>query len=433
MSSLSAAVVFIGILVSLYYAARLRIDDSVYFLIYAIGGRYALSFIHEFSFQPVIAGQSLNSLFSLSVVSIGLIFFIKYYVSLKYINTIFILIAVTFISAMINSSLGEFVQEITKWAYFFSLTLAIHLLMKKHGGEDILKVIAPIFIGVVASQLLSIVLNAPKMTEQLLSSSNSASYIGGYGHESAFSFILLTLGVLILQGSVYWKKPSYAFILLTVLFILIVYANYRTSLIAYFVLFAMYIVQFIGRKKLPTKLISYSIAGFFGVLISILFLNDIASRFSDIGDLFTTLGFKLILDPEMFTVEEKRLLSSRLYIWNLYYFEYKTFPLINLIFGAGPGAWKQYFDLYAHNSFVAYLFDTGILGVISLVLFYLKIYISLFFRKFCNKHMLGAFLCFIVLNLATMPLWNIEGLIFLAFIVGISIYNLENENKHDHR
>ncbi|MGX9416059.1 O-antigen ligase family protein [Vibrio sp. WJH972] len=433
MSVLSAAVIILSIIISLYYAARLKLDDSVYFLIYALGGRYALSFVHEFSFSPALAGQSLNSLFSISVVLLGLMFFIRFYVNLKYINSVGVLILVAFTSSFINSTLGEFLQEFTKWGYFFSLTLSIYLLMKKHSGEVILKVIAPIFIGVVISQLLSIVLNTPKMTEQILSDSNSASYIGGYGHESAFSFILLTVGVLILQASKYWNKSSTAFFCLTVLFILIVFANYRTSLMAYLVLFIMYIIYFIGRKQVPVKIISYSIAILVGFLVTTLFLNEITSRFSDIGDLFTKLDFKLILDPSTFTVEEKRLLSSRLYIWNLYYFEYKSFPLINLIFGSGPGSWKQYFDLYAHNSFVAYLFDMGIVGVLCLIVFYLQIYFTLFFRKLCNAHMQGAFFSFIVLNLATMPLWNIEGLILLAFIVGISMYNLENERGHDKR
>jgi O-antigen ligase len=102
-------------------------------------------------------------------------------------------------------------------------------------------------------------------------------------------------------------------------------------------------------------------------------------------------------------------------------FEFYQADLINQLIGHGPESWKDAFDLYAHNTFVSYIYEYGIAGIISFLLFVCS-FIILTLRahdKDIRIKVLACFIGYLIMNLATMPLWNLEGLITLAILFSL--------------
>ena len=55
--------------------------------------------------------------------------------------------------------------------------------------------------------------------------------------------------------------------------------------------------------------------------------------------------------------------SGRAYLWSQYIEAYLDGSIINILVGFGPEAWVGRFSLYAHNTFVSYLYELGLFGV----------------------------------------------------------------------
>src|SRR5262249_7816017 len=89
-------------------------------------------------------------------------------------------------------------------------------------------------------------------------------------------------------------------------------------------------------------------------------------RFADLG---TTLdkGASLIKPAEHYTTEDKRLLSGRLYLWSQYIEGVLGGDRVNILVGFGADAWVGRFTTYAHNTFVLYLYEFGLVGLAGLV------------------------------------------------------------------
>jgi hypothetical protein len=120
----------------------------------------------------------------------------------------------------------------------------------------------------------------------------------------------------------------------------------------------------------------------------------------------------LIKPPSEFTAADKRIMSHRPFIWSNYYYTWKDDGgQVQHVIGFGADSWRGYFKAYAHNSFIGFLFEYGIVGVIALILF-IASGLAMAARTIPGERakLLTAHLCFILLNLATMPMWQIEGL-----------------------
>jgi hypothetical protein len=129
-------------------------------------------------------------------------------------------------------------------------------------------------------------------------------------------------------------------------------------------------------------------------------------------------GASLVQPPEYFTADERRLFSGRAYIWSTYIDAYLQGNIINLLVGFGPETWVGRFPLYAHNTFVSYLYEFGVFGVAALLWLLLSNFLTALRMNGEEKLVLtSCHVGFFVLNLATMPIWTLEGAILYALLL----------------
>ena len=390
--------------------------------------RLILSFNHEFSFQPIFAGQSLNALFS--ILSVGILFLsvdIKAAFSKQY-RPYHILIISVFLSMVYSGLILGGVVSIMKWLFALLTTQAFFQLLQRYGISDVFKPFSFVFIGILISQLLSIVLGLGKDTESLVSSSNSISYIAGYAHEGAFS-ILIFMGLFLVSTLIVGRAANK--LLLLFFFLGIVFANYRTVMMGAMVtlLFVIHSIYWVGaRKEFKTKYVFFGV--FIFIAFSLIFGGALLSRFSELGAAFSSLGELMTIDYSLFSIEEKRILSSRLYLWNMYLTGYFDFSFMGLILGAGPESWVVDFQVYAHNNFISALYGEGVLGCMSLIYLFISALIKVFYIEDSKLRMtiMGAILGFFVIANSTVPLWAIEGLYAFSIMLAL-ILHLENVRK----
>jgi len=404
--------------------------NKLFFIFYSIFVfRLLLSFNHSVSFKPIVAGQSLNSLFS--ILTVFLLFSLIKKTNLKSKTLIpFYLIIVGVLISTMNSwlVLGGAVV-IMKWLLLVLIVLSLKEIFDNFGIIKAIKPFYSIFLVILLSQLLSLLLGQGKDTESLVSSSNSISYIAGYAHESAFS-MLLFMGMLI--SIILVKYRQVASYMPFVFFIAIVFANYRTTLIsAFFPLVAAYIAFYFVNTKKESKTYFFLGASIFTFLICIFFGSGFIERFGELGAAFNNINELFEIDYSLFTVEERRLLSSRIYLWNMYLTEFSYFPVNELVFGRGPESWAMYFEVYAHNSFVGTLFDLGYVGLFLIFILFLKSFLlTLKINDLRIKIIMASNLSgFFIMANSTMPLWAVEGIYLFSFIFALSYFHTKKHNE----
>jgi hypothetical protein len=83
----------------------------------------------------------------------------------------------------------------------------------------------------------------------------------------------------------------------------------------------------------------------------------------------------------------------------------------------------KWYGLYAHNTLISYLYEFGFIGTLLLVL----VWIGMIVRA-CSVadwtlrgQLVSTHIGFILLNMATMPFWMIEGLIFYGLLCGYTL------------
>jgi hypothetical protein len=202
----------------------------------------------------------------------------------------------------------------------------------------------------------------------------------------------------------------------------LVLANYRTALVA-----ALPILLGAGIAALQRNLhaqhrpLALTLSA--PVAMAALFVVGLfQERFSDLFVTLTSIG-DLIATPEYYSYDQKQLLSARPYIWSQYLTEYFNGNDLELLLGHGPDTWSWYFPLYAHNSVIGALFDVGVVGAVFLVLIWATMAAAAvrvkdpWLRWFLN----GSHLGFVLLNMATMPHWSIEGSILYGLVVGVTL------------
>lgn len=424
------------ILVTVYIYALIKLPyikkSKVFLLLFSLFVfRLILSFNHEVSFQPIIAGQSLNSI--LSILSVFILLFVvsKNNINNKVYLPIYFIIVSIFFSTLYSGLIIGGAIVVMKWLLMLLIIFCLIQLFEQFKLEAVLIPFYYVLVGVLLSGFISVVLSQGKDTESLNSISDSVSYIGGYAHEAAFS-ILLFMGMFISSVLVVYKRVHS--LLPFLFFIGLILANYRTTIISaliplFFLYFSYY---FIGaRKDVKAVLFSFVTIAFF--IVVVVFGASVIDRFGELGDAISSISELMSIDYSQFSSDEKRLLSSRLYLWNMYLTEYSSFNFQGIIFGAGPESWSTYFDVYPHNSFIGALFDMGVIGFSSLVfLFYKSFIYAVNIRKVKVKLTLLSFVIgFFIMSNSTMPFWAVEGMYMFAFIYSALIWLiLDNGSKN---
>ena len=203
-------------------------------------------------------------------------------------------------------------------------------------------------------------------------------------------------------------------------------ANYRTALLGALPIFVIYYWDHginLVEKKLRIGiafLLVLVIASTFVILLP--FFGD---RFLDIAVVLNNIPTLLKADI-YYTRDEMGLFSGRIYFWSKYLTEFFNAPVQVLFTGFGPDFWKNSFEKYAHNTYVSFLYEFGFAGLLSFLLILLKPVLQLIKvnTSSTRNRLLSCHIGFIVLNMATMPLWLIEGIILYGLLSGYTWFFL---------
>ncbi len=375
--------------------------------------RFVMQAFHEITFMSV-GGVSINALASVGVCCVGGVVLFRQFSQLVRFPILLTLVATIVASGLANGVLMSTIETIVKWGYFAVVLLAIQDCIRRDGDARILGLLLWSFAPPLVFQLLTFVLGVGKATE----TDGSISYIGGYNHESAFSIVLVTCFAVVALAP---KLNLVArLILLGVCLVGIFAANYRTSLIALVPIAFGYLVFGAAGSASKDKRVLVSLVGLLVMASAVVAANFMMSdRLADLGTVADGTG-DLIRSPDEFTASERKLMSGRLYLWNSYFDEYRAGTDVQLLLGNGADSWVDVFGLYAHNTLVSYLYEFGIAGTMLLLLIWLGMIVrACGIRDWALR---GQLVCchigFILLNMATMPFWQVEGLIMYGLLCG---------------
>lgn len=377
--------------------------------------RYVMQAYHEWTYISV-GGLSINAIASLAVCGAGGLLLMRRLPELLRFPVIATLVGVIILSGLINGVAEPTFETLLKWGYFAVILLAVLDCMEKDGDHRILGLLLWAFAPPLVYQALSIGLGVSRDGE----SDGSVSYIGGYNHEAAFSVILVTcfaVAALAPRTNLFLRLC-----LLAACIVGLFAANYRTSLIALAPLAVGYFVFGIAQSVAPGRRVIVSLLGLLimsgGAIAANAVVADRMADLSALGD-----SQNLVRAPEEFSEADRKLLSGRLYIWNLYVDQYSAGRDPQLVFGYGADSWIDRFGVYAHNTFVSYLFEFGVVGAVLVVLVLLGMLVRAF--RIRDWSLRGQLVCthlgFICLCMATMPFWQIEGLILYGIICGYTV------------
>ena len=309
-------------------------------------------------------------------------------------------------------------DSVVKYGYFIVVMVAAYEALRENGPERFFPALLWAFAPLLTFQLLSIATGTVKASEL----DGSVSYIGGYNHEAAFSVALATFFVVACFTETL-RKPVKAGLLL-VLIIGIALANYRTTILALLPLAALQAVSgtvlSFRRDQRLVLLIVMSVVALAALAI---LASQGSERFADLG-LFLGDPGQFIKPVHEFSLEERRLLSGRAYIWSGYIYTWLDASTLRHVFGFGPDSWEEWFKVYPHNTLVAFLFELGVAGLLALLLFWMVMFgQALRARGAARYDLVFAHLSFILMNLATMALWQVEGIILYAIVCGYSLFS----------
>jgi O-Antigen ligase len=413
------SVLFATALVILFVMARARSRQGA-FVIGAAWLRYVMQGFHTITYNGV-AGMTFNAMGSMATFAIGLLVINWRHLMLRFLLPFYVLIALAIVSALANDGITpDVINVVVKHGYLIVMVLSVFGAMRKAKSGDFMTALLWAFLPTVLWQILSVVFNIAKATETDIT---AVSFIGGYDHEASFSVILATALTVTCFATQMNKMLQTGLIVLFV--VGIVLANYRTTLVAIAPLLVMFFA-FSSLSRFPFRDRPFVVSAL--IVIAAIIFGSIgllfAERFQDVtvaasGDV------NFFKRSEYYTVEESRLLSGRPRIWSSYIFAWLDGDLEEYVIGFGPESWNDNFYLYAHNTLVNYLYEYGIVGVVVL----LWVWFSMLAAALRVRHphagvVVGAHLTFLVLNMATMPMWMIEGNILYGIICGYTLYLL---------
>lgn len=392
-------------------------SEATAFIITALGLRVVLAALHVITFSSSPIGLTWNALASLGVCGVGFFLIRRRAGTGLVLVPVALLIGWMVLSAALNRGDGVGTSAIIKLVYFGVIAILSAQACKEVGVQRMITLLLPVAFLPILFQVAGIPLGVVKASE----SDGSASYIGGFHHEAAFSLLLLMsimLACLLPKLRFSARLGLIGGCMLSVLL-----ANYRTSIIAALPLIGYTLFAEATRSFLPTqrKLIGmlalFLVAGA-GVGAVALY----GDRFADLGTVVSQ-SSDLIQRPGDANEADRKLLSGRIVIWDSYIYGWIDSHPTQQAFGHGPDSWGRAFTIYAHNTLVSALYELGVGGVI----FYLGFWawflaLSIIAPSPQRYYLVVAHAGFVLLNMATMPMWMIEGMIYYAVLCGVTVY-----------
>jgi O-Antigen ligase len=398
---------------TIYFIMRTR-GRAARFLIFACWLRFTLGSLQAFTYDEAFAGIKWVGLGSLLIVGTSLIFLDKRRFISRPFYPVGILCVLMLFSALLNGSMMMAVEPILRFFIFVIIAVALWQALES-GGSGVLKRLLFVFIQPLTYQLASIVLNVPKSGEL----DGSVSYIGGYYHEELFSLLVaISFFVAVFAGKL--GKFTRLGICLAAL-ISIDLADYRTTMLGVVPLALTAIFIGMPRAFLPSQRTSARLAI---IVAGVVMVGAVAvaesDRFADLAVLAEPTT--LIRPPETFTWADRRVLSSRPYIWSEYIYAYADAPRLQKWIGYGPDSWQTRMPIYAHNTLVSFLYELGVLGVFAILLVWGNmIRLAFMAEKRWRALLISGHANFMVLNFATMAHWQVEGNILYGLLCGFTI------------
>lgn len=402
-------------LIMVYRTITGNCNKYLAFAICAIWLRYFLSAFHTITYPPLIAGFSINALGSISVAGLGLLLIPTAVFTLKKLFPFYILFTAIAVSGFVNMQIPGTINVLVKWCYFLVLAGALFLSIRRQGQNETFKKLLVAFFMPVTLQVLSILLGHAKATE----ADGSTSYVGGYNHEAAFSMIIVSFTFVV--GLTERNSIRFRTSLFTLSIILLVLVNYRTAILTILPIAAVFYFTLVEQRLKPSqKAPVLTIVIMFLVSAFMLLSFTMRERFADVGLLVSNLDI-IFKAPIYFSEAEKDIMSARVFIWSQYIDAFANANMLNQMVGFGPDSWNGVFAKYAHNTYVSNLYEYGVIGFsafIFMCLFCLQQAFKIA-NKGLSKIVAFSIVGFLIMNMATMPLWNIEGLVFFAILIGV--------------
>jgi hypothetical protein len=397
-----------------YVLLRTRTTAERY-LIFACWFRYMLSAFHEYTYKQAFGGLSIIAFCSIGLVGLGFLILDKRRLFIWPFFPVAIICLLMLVSGFVNHNPSGAVEPLVRYAFFVVIAVAFWQAIDTGGPKSITRLLW-VFATPVVFQLFSIGLHVAKAGEN----DGSVSYIGGYYHEQQFSLILASCFVVASLAPQLrrWIRLSISLVSL----IGIALANYRTTIVGMTPLVLTQILTGLPAAIRPGQrgfvrsgLLVVGFCGFLAVAAA-----D-EQRFGDIGTILTH-GTSIIKPPESFTKEDRELLSGRTLLWSTYIYAYDKGTTAQKIVGFGPDSWSGVMGRYAHNTLVSYLYELGVLGVAAILLLWASMAaIALRAPRGIRTKVLAAHASFFLLNMATMPHWQIEGNILYGLICGYTL------------
>lgn len=408
-----------AVLLVLVLVAGARINSTAgRFVLAALWARYIFGAYHVFMFKPLAAGLSGNALASIAITGVGLLVIHKRNLLLAALLPVYLIIILVLVSGALNGDPMGSVGVVIKYAYFGVLMVATFEALRQDQDGKLMPLLLCAFAPLLLFQWLSLALGMPKGSE----TGGGLVWIGGFNHEAAFS---MAMSAAFVAGCLAYRlNPGLRFGFLVAALTGIILAGYRTAIAAMaplaFATFWAALPQYVKpeqRRAVAAMTLVLAVAGAaaFGVLYH--------DRFADVVTFLSDPG-SLIKEPRSFTQVERQIMSGRALIWSQYLYAYADGQPFQLLFGFGPESWTGDFNVYPHNTLVGTLYELGGIGVGAMLLLWLTM-IVLAFRGRPTERLilLSAHFSFIVLNFATMPFWQVEGLALYGLLCGYTLFS----------
>jgi hypothetical protein len=380
--------------------------------------RYMMGAYHSYTFKPLVAGLSGNALASIAIVGIGGLVIRKRHLALAVLAPLYLLIALALASGALNDDPAGALNSVVKYAYFGVLLIATFEALRLDDRERFTSRLIWVFSPLLLFQLLSIALHLPKGSEL----GGGVVWIGGYNHEGAFSVALLTGFTVACLA--FRLHPLLRLLFLFATLAGVFLAGYRTAMLAMLPLalatFWIGISHYVKpdqRRPVSLVVLMVCLAGAAAIVVAY------QDRFADLVTFLSDPG-SLIKAPRSFTQMDRQIMSGRALIWSEYLTAYANGTPLNHLFGFGPESWADAFKVYPHNTLISILYELGALGVGAMLLLWATMAAQAFgARRHERAILIAAHASFILLNFATMPFWQVEGLALYAVLCGYTLFS----------
>jgi hypothetical protein len=402
------------LLIALLLAMRSTSLLSGRFLIAIVWLRYVMQAYHDITHAPLLGGASLNALVSVAVCIVGFFILARRIDVLGRLPFVLLLLAVIVISGLMNGAYAGMFETVLKWGYFLVVVLCVYDCVQRSRNAELFGPLLWAFAPPLVFQALSIYLGVSKASE----ADGSVSYIGGFHHEAAYSVVLVTCFVVTTLAP--RLNPLLRAAILALCIAGIFAANYRTSLIALAPMAIGFLAFSVARAFTQQQRALVSLVSFVLVIAAVGAAGWMMRE--RLSDLYVALdaGERLAKLPGEFTRAEMALFSGRLYLWSQYVEAYLAGGDFQILLGFGPDAWAERFSHYAHNTLISYLYEFGAIGAGLIVCVWLAMFVRAGAVRdpWLRWQLWFAHFGFVVLNFATMPHWQIEGMILYGLLCG---------------